>query len=345
MALNDILGLGKILPIEKLIDVVSKSVGRISKPYFERKDIDTKAYEIIKLAEAKAEEMKIISKAISENYQLTGSIKYNEEKLVISSRKEILTPYNINSSIEERTKERLNFQETKKQLNIENVTTIAAEELKNDQSITDEPLNNDWITRFFGIVEDISDEEMQGLWGKILAGEIKKPNSYSLRSLELLKNLTKHEAETFIKVGKFAFIFAKRSFIYYPSNDKLFFKMTSLTFSDILLLDEIGLIQYSENTAFGFNQSVEENTIYLKYGNKGLLIERKANSPEFSFKVLNFTQTATELLNLINTQPEMEYIKMFVKNNKRNDLCFKICDVFKVNEENIIEYDNVIEIN
>jgi hypothetical protein len=50
MALQDILGIGKILPIDKLIDVVSSSVGRISKPYFDKKDSDSKAYEIKKIA-------------------------------------------------------------------------------------------------------------------------------------------------------------------------------------------------------------------------------------------------------------------------------------------------------
>jgi hypothetical protein len=42
MPLEDILGLGKVLPIDKLIDILSKSVGRLSKPYFDKKDVDTK---------------------------------------------------------------------------------------------------------------------------------------------------------------------------------------------------------------------------------------------------------------------------------------------------------------
>ena len=87
MEIKDILGFGKILALDKLIDVVSSGVGRVTKPYFDRKDIDTKAYEIKKLAEAKAEEMKIIANAVNDNYQLTGGIEYKEEKLIISSQK------------------------------------------------------------------------------------------------------------------------------------------------------------------------------------------------------------------------------------------------------------------
>ena len=106
-----------------------------------------------KLAEARAKEMKIIATAVKENFQLTGGIEYKEEKLNISSPKElpIETPQTIliNPPLEDRTQERVNFQEAKKQLNIENVTAFAAEELKNEPPVTEEPLDEDWTTRFF----------------------------------------------------------------------------------------------------------------------------------------------------------------------------------------------------
>src|SRR5690606_10359026 len=194
MKVNDILGLGKILPIDKLIDVISSVTGRLSKPYFDRKDIDTKAYEIKKLSEAralaKADEMKIISQAINDNFAITGGIEYNESGVVITSPKE-LTNQNAyielsTPTLEERTQSRLNHREAQKQLNLESVTAYAAEQLKNEQPVTDEPIDEDWKTRFFNIAEEVSNDEMQALWGRILAREIVKPKSYSLRTLELL---------------------------------------------------------------------------------------------------------------------------------------------------------------
>jgi len=41
--------------------------------------------------------------------------------------------------------------------------------------------------------------------GKVLAGEVKRPGSYSLRALDLLKNMTQQEAEMFVRVGKVSF--------------------------------------------------------------------------------------------------------------------------------------------
>jgi hypothetical protein len=247
MKLNDILGLGKILPIDKLIEIVSNSVGKISKPYFDKKDVDIKAYEIEKLAEARAKEMKILATAVKENFQLTGGIEYKEDKLSISSPKELPTEIPqtilINPPLEYRTQERLNFQEAKKQLNIENVTAFAAEELKNEPPVTDEPPDEDWTTRFFRIAEDISNEEMQALWGKILAGEIKQPKTYSLRTLELIRNLSKKEADTFMKVAQFAIKSGNAHYIFKTNNDDLLSKNHNVQYDDIALLTEIGLIQ------------------------------------------------------------------------------------------------------
>ena len=51
--------------------------------------------------------------------------------------------------------------------------------------------------RFFNSIQDIGNEDMQTLWGKILAGEIKNPNTFTLRSLDTLSKITKGEAMLF----------------------------------------------------------------------------------------------------------------------------------------------------
>lgn len=176
--MKDILGLGKVLPIDKLIEVVSSVVGRLSKPYFDKQDIDTKAYEIKKLAEARAEEMKIISKAVKENHCMTGGINYSETGLSIISHNEPPKSDDLveisTLKLDERTQRRIDYKEAKKQLNLESVTAYAAELLLDAPPVLDEPIGEDWKTRFFNIAEEVSNEEMQALWGRILAGEIKK---------------------------------------------------------------------------------------------------------------------------------------------------------------------------
>lgn len=93
--------------------------------------------------------------------------------------------------------------EKRKMLNAQNVVEQAQQHFVEGEQVSDEPVNSDWINRFFTIVEDVSDAEMQQLWARILAGEVKKPKSYSLRTLEVLRNMSKEEAEQITKASQY----------------------------------------------------------------------------------------------------------------------------------------------
>lgn len=329
MKIDDILGFGKILPIDKLIDIVCSVTGRVTKSHFERKDIDTKAYEIKKLAEAKAEEMKIISSAIKDNFLLTGGIEYKENNIVISSPKELSSASTspptilINPPLEERTKERIDFQEAKKQLNIESVTAYAADQLKGEGPVTDEPLDEDWQTRFFNIAKDISSDEMQALWGRILAGEIKQPKSYSLRTLELLKNINKSEAECFLKFGKLAITSGNTSFVINFKGVNLLEEKYQLTFKERLLLEELGLVS-ANNLAFEIQSDPEKDSeMPFRIGKTCIILYRKKGTPKHQVSAIFFTKTGQELLQLIESEPEIDYIQLFASKIRIKDVSIK----------------------
>lgn len=334
MNLNDVLGLGKVLPIDKLIDIVSNSVGKLSKSYFDKKDVDTKVYEIKKLAEARAEEMKIIANAVKENFQITGGIEYKDEKVLITSPKE-LPSFTIEGSIEERTKERIAFQEVKRQFNVENVTAFAAEELKNEPPVTEEPVDEDWTTRFFKIVEDVSNEEMQALWGKILAGELKQPKSYSLRTLELIRNLSKKEAETFMKVANFAIRSANNHYIFKGNNEKILSDKYNVYYGDIAVLIEVGLLQPGTLVNHQFLTQQEDFQRVLTIGNIVILVKIKGNTPTVKMPVHVFTNSGNELLKLVKSNPPFEYLTYVANSIKNENVEVKYAHILKYNQESI----------
>ena len=92
--------------------------------------------------------------------------------------------------------QRLQYQEQKRQINIKSVVGQTAE-LLGDKSVADIEPDHDWTARFFNDVQDVSSEEMQSLWAKILAGEVERPGSTSIRALGILKNLDKSTARLF----------------------------------------------------------------------------------------------------------------------------------------------------
>mgnify|MGYP004460220923 CR=1 FL=1 len=61
----------------------------------------------------------------------------------------------------------------------------------------------DWLMRFFDAVGNISDKDLQQLWAKVLAGEIAEPKTCSLRTLDMIRNMSSEEAEIFSNLCKY----------------------------------------------------------------------------------------------------------------------------------------------
>lgn len=98
-------------------------------------------------------------------------------------------------AIERRAAERILLIEVRRQENIEAIIDDASKSLPGE--VNDVPVSPDWTARFFDACQDVSDEEMRSLWGKVLAGEVTEPGSYSLRTLHALQHLSKAEAASF----------------------------------------------------------------------------------------------------------------------------------------------------
>ncbi len=106
------------------------------------------------------------------------------------------------TEIQQRALVRLVQEEGKKQENIESITANATTQLNDDAK--PEEMDNDWISHFFEKCRNVSDNEMQCLWSRLLAGEANKPGSYSKRTIELISNLDKSDAHLFTKLCTYA---------------------------------------------------------------------------------------------------------------------------------------------
>ena len=148
--------------------------------------------------------LKKVAQAIADSQKLLGPVIYQDGAIVMESG--VQQPSSLHEApLDKRVMARLAFQDSKRQSYIESISQKAALELREETSVPNERADTDWITRFFRIAEDITSEQMQALWRKVLAGEVKKPGTYALRKNDLLKNITQREAEIFVKAGKVAF--------------------------------------------------------------------------------------------------------------------------------------------
>jgi hypothetical protein len=81
-------------------------------------------------------------------------------------------------------------------------TRAAIDDLKHqppEEDATGE-VEEDWLNTFGRLAEEKSSEELQALFGRILAGEIRKPGSFSLRTLQFIANLSKADAEAITRL-------------------------------------------------------------------------------------------------------------------------------------------------
>ncbi|KYG83955.1 hypothetical protein AWW67_02220 [Roseivirga seohaensis] len=62
---------------------------------------------------------------------------------------------------------------------------------------TNKQIDEDWLSRFAKIANDVSKEEVQLILAKILAGEISKPGSFSTMTLKVLERMDKRAADQF----------------------------------------------------------------------------------------------------------------------------------------------------
>lgn len=170
-----------------------------------------------------------------------------------------------------------------------------------------EEISEDWLNVFEREASTKSSDEMQLLWGKILAGEIKKPNTYSLRTLDLLKSITPIEAETFCKIGAFAIRLGSKEFIL--REDAAGKDEPEFTLSELLILEELGLI-YPKNKELALRVSPlsKGEDLHIIWGDTLIIIKGKSDTENINLPAIFFTRPGIELLNFVDKPLHEEYL-------------------------------------
>ena len=121
------------------------------------------------------------------------------------------------------------------QLNIDSLLNKAYEQIEFVE-VNDEEVEVDWLSDFFEKVKNISEDESQLIWAQILAGEVAKPGSFSMSTLNLLKSMNKKNAEKLTKILKLS-INGFITFTDLPTISKF-----GLTVDDFVDLQDLGWI-------------------------------------------------------------------------------------------------------
>ena len=274
-----------VSPAIKLVETVSGAIGKAYEPTH-----------IKRMAKARAKEIEEIGRALRENADIP--IEYIKGEITADTK-------DFDEFVK-RTQSRMAFQELQKQQNIESVADMAYDLLEEETECSEEPVDNDWLSRFFNSVENISDSDMQLLWAKILAGEVKKPKTYSVRTLEALKNLSKDEALLYQKLTPYVFSSAAGKYV--ASKSKLL-KKYNIEYQDIILLIECGLLTSTDFMSLSIALNKEREK-YAIHNDKRVVIFEYKNEHDIDVQidVYGLTTAGRELFDVVKKEFNNEYI-------------------------------------
>lgn len=213
-----------------------------------------------------------------------------------------------------------------------NIDTILEKTLQYlEPTAKPEYMDNDWISFFFDRAGLISDERMQLLWAKILAGEANNPNSYSKNLVHILSIMSIQDANNMINLTRFCAYFKncelskenekKEGYIalvYSHSRDIIgnnnpkeyyeYYEKNGIQYINLVELQRLGLILFNigVDICYGYRK------IDFVYGKD--MYSLKFSSNEFRAGNVLLTSEGEALVNICEKSQINDFIPFCIKN-------------------------------
>jgi hypothetical protein len=241
--------------------------------------------------------MEKISDAIGvyfEPHRITRMARAEAEAQKIKATAQIET-----TELQQRALRRFLAEEAKKQDNIESITAKALPYLEAESKPQD--IENDWITNFFDKCRLISDEQMQTLWAKVLAGEANSSGSYSKRTINFLSSLDKEDSVLFTSLCGFAWSFGSLIPLIYDEQAPIYTNH-GITFNALEHLDDIGLVSFVSLGTYGQTGLPKYGCVFYYEARINIEFQLEKDNQLNTGKVL-LTKTGQELAPICGSKP------------------------------------------
>lgn len=166
------------------------------------------------------------------------------------------------------------------------------------------------MARYVESASQVTDQNMQELWGRILAGEIKSPGSFSLRALSIVSNLLEYEANLFEVFAKQTVRWKWYGFIPVLQYDD-FLHSQGIGSGSVLVLADAGLVAEMPVT-FNLLQPSEEFSAFFYGQNRMVYVRQKSPPLKVAQACWVLTRPGLELLGLIEREAEPKNMQLLV---------------------------------
>lgn len=184
-------------------------------------------------------------------------------------------------------------------------------------------INDDWLNNFETQARQVSTEDMQRRFGRVLASEIEKPGSYSVRTVKILGELDQNAAALFKKLCSLCVVLGHLPSRYIRDARVCFLSETQgketldkygLGNEQLHLLEEHGLIPssfyYSE---FPYHLCIMDSNnpqlIPLRHQERDWILVPldRQKSQDFKLSGVAFSKVGRELFHIVDQDPTPEY--------------------------------------
>jgi hypothetical protein len=172
-----------------------------------------------------------------------------------------------------------------------------------DQTQTE--IDDDFLNSFERFCSDSSDEKMQRLWARLLAGEIRRPGSYSRRTLRALYDMDSRTADQFTRVSAGAL----RDMIIVDSDERPEALETAIELEAAGLLSGAGGILH-------YTLRANDRGVALLAGNRLGLAVAVASGATIPLEALPLSPVGKELLTLLPPPDEESTLRSIAEHLK-----------------------------
>ncbi len=254
---------------------------------------------------------------------------------------DMLEPKTTINDFSRKIEQQKHAEEIQQEININKTIHLVEEELlKSQQEPSEKEIDSDWLYRWRDNAKNITNDELRQFWARALAGEVKSPGSYSLRTLEFIKNLSQEEAQSIAKLGSFATF--SNAIFKMPVLEK-----EGINFAFLLQMEELGIligVQSSSTEGVQLGMKSVEQSKYLQViisRNRILIIEAEEASKPLALDCYSISKVGAELFSLGDFSANEEYMREIGEQIKSKGFDVKIADYVKTHVGGI-EYSNPV---
>lgn len=213
----------------------------------------------------------------------------------------------------------------REQVNVDQIVAKATQTILNDPTNSSPEdstttISDDWLNTFEKEASQKSTQEMQDIFAKLLAGELTKPNSFSVKTIRLIGSLDQNTAELFQKLCSLCISHRYNSVILDARAPSLnaggsgtALVKYGITFEALNTLNEYGLIIPDYHSWRDYSASCASSTLPIQlpihYNNAIWGLIKKPNNNSTSLKVngVSLTRSGRELMTIVQTTENSEF--------------------------------------